>query len=230
MSEAGRTTRAQMIERIRQALGRSGGGGEAPQPPAVDEALVRLAGPEEDLPRLFAEQAEGVGMEVRRCKAEGLAGALVGVLEEIDAGRVTLAVDRLGEEAAGAIEAAVGEAGIETADWRGDRAMRGQYEVDAGVTDVHAALAETGSIVCNTDAGHGRGGSLVPPVHVAIVREGDIRADLVDYMASVRGESAAGLPSAQAIITGPSKTADIEGVLITGVHGPGRVMILLVES
>ena len=107
--------------------------------------------------------------------------------------------------------------------------MHSQYEADVGITDVHAALAETGTLVCQAGPLHGRGHSLVPPVHVAIVRRSDILPDLLDLVARMP-ENSRELPSAIALITGPSKTADIEGILITGVHGPGRVFVLLVED
>ena len=65
---------------------------------------------------------------------------------------------------------------------------------------------------------------------VAIVRASDILPDLLDYLPRWRGTSPAEMPSAQALITGPSKTADIEGVLIKGVHGPGQVIALLIDD
>jgi L-lactate dehydrogenase complex protein LldG len=106
--------------------------------------------------------------------------------------------------------------------------MEPHFIADASVTDVHAALAETGTLICNSDADHSRGCSLAVPTHIAIVRRQDLVPDMLDYTATLAGLTPAQLPSAQAFITGPSKTADIEGVLITGVHGPGKVIILLV--
>ena len=63
---------------------------------------------------------------------------------------------------------------------------------------------------------------------MAIVPREAIVPDLYDYLErlSRRGE----LPANAVLISGPSKTADIEGVLVTGVHGPGRVMAVLIES
>ena len=104
------------------------------------------------------------------------------------------------------------------------------YRVDAGVTDVQAAIAETGTLVCWSGPGRGRGLSLVPPVHIAVVRRSDIVPDLIDYLARHAQHGPEALPSSIVFITGPSKTADIEGVLITGVHGPREVHILLVDD
>jgi L-lactate dehydrogenase complex protein LldG len=222
------TDRKTFLGRVRKALGRSGPLKEPPEPPRVEESLVRLAGPGEDLLALFTEQAEGNGMEVRRCSADQLPAKLGEVLAEIGTQRMTAAVDRLPN--ADALLAAARERGIEIGDWRGDREMEAHYEADTGLTDVHAALAETGTLLCNSDADHGRGHSLAPAAHIALVRRSDLLPDMLDYMAARHDLAPADLPSAQAMITGPSKTADIEGVLITGVHGPGRALVLLVED
>lgn len=222
------TSREQFIRTIREALGRDAAPPDPPVPPEVDGALVRLAGPSDDLPAMFAERAGQVGMAVRRTSRAELPTQLLRTLREVGAKSVTLGIDRLPMK--DLLQDVVAMAGVRIREWRGDRSMTAHYEVDAGVTDVHAALAETGTLICRSDAEHGRGVSLVPAVHIAIVRASDILPDMLDYMASVRGPSPRELPSAQAFITGPSKTADIEGILITGVHGPGRVFVLLVED
>jgi len=104
------------------------------------------------------------------------------------------------------------------------------WELDAAVTDVRAAIAETGTLVCCTDGRQGRLLSLLAPVHVAIVRSSDIVADMLDYWQRVAGDVGGRGPSCQVMITGPSKTSDIEGVLITGVHGPGEVHVVIVDD
>ena len=105
-----------------------------------------------------------------------------------------------------------------------------QFDVDCGITGVHAALAETGTLVLYSDAHHSRGLSLVPPLHIAIVYRRDILPDMLDHWARLRGIPGSDLPSNMVFITGPSKTADIEGELVTGVHGPEAVHIMLVEE
>lgn len=221
-------TKQQMLGRIREALGRSGALSARPTPPAVDDALLRLTPKDADLVKLFTANALGVGMHVEPCTAAIVAETVATVLKTHDAATATLAIDRL--PWAAAIRAALTAAEVRELDWRGDREMAAHFEADAAITDVHAALAETGTIICCTDADHARGHSLAVPLHVAIVRRSDIVPDMLDYMARLQGRSPADLPSAVAMITGPSKTADIEGVLITGVHGPGKVCILLVED
>lgn len=94
------------------------------------------------------------------------------------------------------------------------------------MSDVTACLAETGTLVVATDADHARSVSLIPPVHIAIVPASRILPDMLDYWQKVGRD----IPSNQVFITGPSKTADIEGVLVTGVHGPRVVEILIVKD
>ena len=228
MNATPHTTREQFLRTVREALGPSAPPSTPPTPPAVDESLVRLAGAGDDLVAMFARNAEQVGMAVRRTTAAGLATQLLDVLRTIDARSITLGIDRLPMR--DALREAFTGCGIELRAWEHDRAMASQYAADAGITDVHAALAETGTLICNSDAAHGRGHSLVPPIHIAIVQRSDILPDLLDYVATLRGIGPRDLSSAQALITGPSKTGDIEGILVTGVHGPERVFILLVED
>lgn len=102
------------------------------------------------------------------------------------------------------------------------------FAVDATVTPVDAAIAATGSIVCSTAGGAPRLSSVIAPLHVAVVLASQICADLADYFAAI--ESAADIPASVALITGPSKTADIEGTLVTGVHGPAVLHVVIVTD
>ena len=127
------------------------------------------------------------------------------------------------------VDAALQEAGVEQVAWRNDRVMSTLYEVDAGISDAESAFADSGTIVVKGDGASGRGLYLVPPVHIAVLRGADVLADQLDYMRPLRDVKPGELPAGRTYITGPSKTADIEGVLVTGVHGPGAVHILLIE-
>lgn len=213
------TTKADMLKRVRAALGPSNASGEAPAPPAVPADKVRLAGASDDLVTMFAERAQAVGMEVVGCGAGEMEQAVLGILREAGAGCVVCCVEEL--------ETSLREAGLDVPDWRNDASMADEFKADAAVTNVHAALAETGTLVCCADARHGRGLSLAPPLHLAIVSHRDIVPDMLDLFGRW---GAASPPSARVLITGPSKTADIEGVLVRGVHGPGRVVIVLASE
>lgn len=91
-----------------------------------------------------------------------------------------------------------------------------------GITRAAGAIAESGTIVLNDTTTSRRLGALAPWVHVAVVERSTIFADVPQAVAS--------LGTDRNIIwcTGPSKTADVEGILIEGVHGPGAQIALIV--
>jgi L-lactate dehydrogenase complex protein LldG len=99
---------------------------------------------------------------------------------------------------------------------------------DVGLTGVDHAIAETGSVVLLPRRGVSRLVSLLPPVHVAVVRRGEVLPGLDELFALQRLDYIEGdLGSYLNIITGPSRSADIEYTLVTGVHGPGEVHMVL---
>ena len=98
-------------------------------------------------------------------------------------------------------------------------------EADIGITSADIAIAETGTLVVCSKAGQERMSSLVPPIHVAIITADQIVPDLLDAIPRLPQP----LPSSAVLITGPSKTGDIELQLTTGVHGPGKWHVLIVR-
>ena len=97
---------------------------------------------------------------------------------------------------------------------------------DAGVSHALCGLADTGSVVLAASAEESRSQSLLPFVHVSLLPEDRILPGLEELFEAV-GSS---LPSALAIVTGPSRSADIEQTLVVGVHGPGEVHVVLVSG
>lgn len=91
-----------------------------------------------------------------------------------------------------------------------------------GITRAAAAIAETGTIVLNEATTSRRLAALTPWVHIAVVERTQIFADLPEAVAAL------GSDSNVIWVTGPSKTADVEGILIEGVHGPGIQIALVV--
>ena len=102
-------------------------------------------------------------------------------------------------------------------------------EADMGLTGVDYAVAETGTCVLLPRRGVSRLVSLLPPVHVAVVERGQVLPSLDELFTLRRGESLEGSAgSYMNLITGPSRSADIEYKLVTGVHGPREVHMVLV--
>lgn len=217
--------RETFMQRVRTALGR-GHTQSPPQTPvpAVDDHLIRTARRDADPVDLFTRRAEEVGMSVRLVTSTDLAGRLAVLLDEL---KIKTAVIAAAKIPIGKVNAALAEANVQVLDVSGADGFDCSFDVDAGITDAQAAIAESGTLVCCADSLHGRGASLVPPIHIAIVRRGDIVSDLLDLWD--RFDSTA-MPSSIALITGPSKTADIEGELVKGVHGPGTVVVLVVTD
>ena len=97
-------------------------------------------------------------------------------------------------------------------------------DASLGISMARAAVGETGSLVL--DARDGRRTQLLPPVHVVLVRASTVHRTLAEVLTGLRAD----LPSALGLHSGPSKSADIGQVLVKGVHGPGRVVALLLEE
>lgn len=95
-----------------------------------------------------------------------------------------------------------------------------------GVTTAEAGLAETGSIVLRSGPGRPRMASVVPLVHVAVLAVSDLHRSLSHWVSSAG--STIGDASNVVVITGPSRTADIEQQITIGVHGPRHVHVILV--
>ena len=101
---------------------------------------------------------------------------------------------------------------------------------DIGVTGVDYAIAETGTAVVVAGPGVSRLVSLLPPVYVAVVRRGQVLPSLDELFTLRRRDFLGGAAGGYMnLITGPSRTADIEYTLVTGVHGPGEVHMVLVQ-
>jgi len=110
---------------------------------------------------------------------------------------------------------------------------KASFAAAVGITGVEFALAETGSLVVTSWTEGAQLASLAPPVHIALYRPRQLVATLDEVLERLR----AAYPSREAVwgrsvvfITGPSRTADIEQILIRGVHGPGEVHAIRVEE
>jgi len=99
---------------------------------------------------------------------------------------------------------------------------------DIGITSVDYALAATGTFVMLSSHNEARLISLLPPAHIAIIPRSRILANLDELLSIV--PRPADQTSSMVLITGPSRTADIEQILVRGVHGPGEVYAILVDQ
>lgn len=201
--------REAFLARVSAALGRAPGASvdAVPPPPSGAAVSPSTAGllETEALARHFAERAEAVGARVRRATGDEAAAVAGAAARELGAS-VCASDDAVAREAL--LACGLPEEAPEHA--------------DVGITGAWRGVAETGTVVLRAEPGRLEG--VLPPAHVVVLREADLRRDLVETYADLSGA----LPSAVVQITGPSRTADIEMTLTTGVHGPGTVVIVLV--
>ena len=100
--------------------------------------------------------------------------------------------------------------------------------IDAGVTGADAGIADTGTLLLRPGAHEPRALSLVPAVHVAVLMASRLYASLPAAMRALSPQAA--MPSNLLLISGPSKTADIQQTLAYGAHGPKELVIVLVND
>ncbi len=94
-----------------------------------------------------------------------------------------------------------------------------------GITSADYALADTGTLVMLSSVAEARLVSLLPPIHIAVVARETLLSGLDELLTRV--PKPADVSSSMVLITGPSRTADIEQILVRGVHGPGELHVIL---
>lgn len=210
--------RETVLHRVRTALGRSVG-----QPPAAAPE-VRLRIPEWDfetrLARFFGA-IEKLGGKTFRAASGRQACDYVA---QVTGGSLAVASDAPLLAECGITKLAGVESGF-----RDPAALRKACAAAAfGITGAHYALADTGTLVLFASREEARLISLLPPVHLALVAAERLLTGLDELLALV--PQPAERSSSMVLITGPSRTADIEQILVRGVHGPGQIHVIVVEG
>jgi L-lactate dehydrogenase complex protein LldG len=99
---------------------------------------------------------------------------------------------------------------------------------DAAITGCDSLVAQTGSVLVTTQSAGGRALSVLPPHHIVIAQRSQMVPDLATALQLARQRYAPNWPSFLSFITGPSRTGDIERILVLGAHGPKKLTIFLV--
>lgn len=194
----------------------------APPPPDVVPEVgyrtldgVDRTDPDALLP-VFVEAAERVGAVVHVVEPElDLVSVVAGIAGDLGVRRAVLSAEPEAQRLGVALEAL----GIEVAPYE---PVAGAA-ADLGITACVAAVAATGSVVVDAGVAGGRGASLLPTVHLCIVPKARLVATPSDVLRSGAGP----LPSNRVVITGPSRTGDIEQIITLGVHGPTAVHLVV---
>ena len=98
---------------------------------------------------------------------------------------------------------------------------------DAALTECEALVAQTGSVLVSAPSAGGRALSVLPPHHVVLARRNQMVPDLAAALQRVQEKFKDKFPSFLSFISGPSRTGDIERILVLGAHGPKKLTILL---
>lgn len=101
---------------------------------------------------------------------------------------------------------------------------------DAGITECDALVAQTGSVLLTARSGGGRALSVLPPHHIVIARHDQLVPDLPAAYALLHERYDRAWPSMMTLITGASRTGDIERILVLGAHGPKKLTIILIHE
>lgn len=101
---------------------------------------------------------------------------------------------------------------------------------DVGISECECLVAQTGSVMFSTRACGGRALSILPPVHIVLAKRSQLVGDLSDAYALIRAKYGENLPDCLGFITGPSRTGDIERILVLGAHGPKELFVFLIEE
>jgi L-lactate dehydrogenase complex protein LldG len=232
MSETLRSLdQSNVLDDVRRALGRTATRPPEPLEPFIEPTIKA------DVPELitrFTEEATAVRAQVHRVsdklqfveriteicagdKGHEIALSRVELLAEIDLGSELIA---RGFSIAPELDAL-----------DHDSLIARLANCGAGVTAVDYAIAETGTIVLSSDEPNALLVSLLPPVHIALLRSSQIMASLDGVISRLSKEriSLADPSRSITLITGPSRTSDVELVLSIGVHGPKELHVIILD-
>ena len=219
------SVRDQILARLRQAPARAVGRKPAAALPK-ETGLAR-----EDRIAAFCDRfAEQTGIVYHHDPARDLGETLAEICREHGISRVISGCDSV-LAASGLPDAAMGIPGLEIQTQAGftDRDEFAEAVVawaDAGLTGADYGAAESGTLVLAFDRNHARLLSLAPGVHIAVLPRDRVVGAYEQAMAQIGGVRQR--PSQVVLITGPSMTADIQGIPFKGMHGPGKIIVLLV--
>ena len=125
-------------------------------------------------------------------------------------------------------DAAARALGLPTLIVDGGYDVRALERCDVGITACDALVAQTGTLVVTSRSSGGRALSVLPPHHLVIARRDQLVADLPAAFELIQQKYSPDYPSMISLVTGPSRTGDIERILVLGAHGPKKLTVVLV--
>lgn len=209
-------SRDYILHRVRTALGRSAG-----QPPAAPPP-VRIRLPEVDREARIASFRRRLEALAGKTYRAGTPQEACQRVASVLSGRSAVA-----SNAPYLAECSIPSLPSVSSGIRDREELRARCAViDAGITSADFALADTGTLVMLSSADEARLISLLPPAHIAVVPADRVLSGLDELFSRLPDPAEAS--SSMVLITGPSRTADIEQILVRGVHGPGEITVVVV--
>lgn len=210
--------RTAILGRVRSALGRQ----PSQAPPAAPHVRLRTRNlPTPDRVELFVQQFAKLNGKPWRVHSDAQAAAVV---RDLLSGKTAVASNAPFLNECGITSLPGVVSGITSP----ERLRQACASAAVGITSADYALAATGTLVMLASPREARLVSLLPPVHVAVIPASRILYALDGLLAKL--PKPAEQTSSMVLITGPSRTADIEQILVRGVHGPGEIHAVIVEE
>lgn len=208
-------------------VGRASLTSRLPRPPAVAGSLQEPGGI--DLLDLFRARAQAVNAVIHGPVSRHGAPRAVSAIAGGHDAETFVTWDDL---PASGVAATLQSAGLRRIDHRVPDDGRGEHnlsyrDLDVGVTGAHAALAESGSLVLMHGEGRPRMASLIPDVHIALLEVTSVEWTLASW--AEKNPELVAETTNLVVVTGPSRTGDIELQLNLGVHGPRTVHIVMIR-
>ncbi|MFI5339564.1 MAG: lactate utilization protein C [Candidatus Methylomirabilales bacterium] len=214
------SAREEILGKVRASLGRTPGSPVAPVPPTA-RVKSRTAGPlDAEIEQLFIEIGKLNGVARRLASKDDLKSALADLVKAEAVKKATLwaTLELQALDVASTLRAL----GVEIVSPQADKHLVAECEL--GVTGVDAALPETGTLLLRSSPERPRVVSLLPRVHLALLTPAALRADLHQAFSEVQNDGYC------VLVTGPSRTSDIELTLTLGVHGPKSLYAWLLDE
>lgn len=223
------TNREVILSRIREALKvaaphptfHNGVTEQFPLPASPQKWLPPVGATLEDQVEMFRQNAEALKAEFRACAGVGEA---IQHIKKLAAAGGWKKVGRHRGKLTDAVARELGMAEVQTDQ---GYAVDDLESCDAALTECEALVAQSGSVLVSAPSAGGRALSVLPPHHVVLARRNQMTPDLSAALQYVQEKFKDKFPSFLSFISGPSRTGDIERMLVLGAHGPKKLTILL---
>jgi L-lactate dehydrogenase complex protein LldG len=224
------SAKAAILARVHEALGASTRHNEGHGP------VPRLAPPEEIracLPPVPADYPERVALFARNSadlktdfRQAGMMAEALPMLQELAR---TQAWTRVAFHDSPLLESAVSKLGAQVVRITPGYHVADLENCDVGFTLCDALIAQTGSVLLTSRSAGGRALSVLPPHHVVVATRDQMVGDLPEAFALLKTKYSGHYPSMISLVSGPSRTGDIERILVLGAHGPKKLTVVLLD-